>query len=107
MLLLGSDWSATPALELDFNSTLAAQHWLLNSRLGLNQKKSCSMIFGLQHTHSYHVHLPIHFVDGSSLYMVDLFKYLGPCVDPELSSNPILTRSLYEHTAFLKLLFIM
>lgn len=73
------------SLQLDFNSV---QQWLHNNRLLLNQKKSCSMVFGTRHTHPYHLNLPILFADGSPLHKVDSFKYLGLWIDPELSFKP-------------------
>lgn len=60
-------------LQLDFKNKLV-----------LNKKKSCSRVF-IKRCHGPHsFDLNISFEDGSLLSRVDLFKYLGIWLDPEL-----------------------
>ncbi len=73
------------SLQSDFN---LIQNWFTNNKLFLNKKKTCSMIFGSKHSLSRSPSLCINFNDGSPLERVDVFKYLGLWIDPELSFKP-------------------
>ncbi len=46
------------------------------------------MVFGTQYTRPHLRNFHIHFTDGSPLERVDLFKYLGLQIDPELPFKP-------------------
>uniref|UniRef100_A0A3B1IDR7 Reverse transcriptase domain-containing protein n=1 Tax=Astyanax mexicanus TaxID=7994 RepID=A0A3B1IDR7_ASTMX len=73
------------SLQSEFN---LVQNWLYDNKLILNKKKSCCMLFGMQHGSPNLRDLHIYFDDGSPLEKVDSFKYLGLWVDSEFSFKP-------------------
>lgn len=72
-------------LQQDFN---IVQQWLNNNRLVLNMKKSCTLVFGTKYGSSHSPELHINFSDGTPLERVNVFKYLGLWMDPELTFKP-------------------
>ena len=51
-------------------------------------KKSCCMVFGTKYGLSHLPELFINFSDGTPLERVNVFKYLGLWMDPELTFKP-------------------
>lgn len=52
------------------------------------KKKTCSMVFRTKHNFSHSFKLIINFHDGASLKLCNVFKYLRPWLEPELTFKP-------------------